>query len=393
MAIKLVCMRLGISIGVAILIGLTTGQDGWGLGLYALIPILWGAARSKAESFCIMMVFYLTASRGVFGGAPVFFGDGHPFRGFALWVASAFMLSIPWAALWCRETSAANKFFRLCLVLLLIILPPIGLWGWCNPLLSAGYIFPHTRFWGLLYLYLIWVVVWIKDSQVIRLSVSVFLVVVSLLVQVSVTPDSPVEWDAICTSFGRLYSGSDDTLGVYERHQTLAFLLRQTNRKYIVMPETVAGWWGNNTEELWQDVTKIYFESGRTYFVGAEVAKPGSKKYFNAVQIRGANHNTIAQRIPVPISMYKPWRDDGAIADIFGLGISKVDDQRIGILICYEPFLFMPSLVTLLAAPDVLVVISNSWWAKDTNLPALSDQCAVGWALLFDVPLVISKNS
>jgi hypothetical protein len=42
--------------------------------------------------------------------------------------------------------------------------------------------------------------------------------------------------------------------------------------------------------------------------------------------------------------------------------------------------------------PDVLVAISNSWWSRTTNIPLLSDKSITSWALLFDVPLVLSKN-
>jgi len=375
----------------ASVIALTTGKEGWGLGLYALIPIIWGAARTKSEAFWILMIFYLVASRGVYSGTPVFFGDGHPFFGLLLWITSALTLSLPWMALWSGTVSTKGKFLRLLLILFSISIPPIGLWGWCNPLLSAGYIFPRSGVMGLICMYCLWAALWAakRNTREIRLAVAAVLVMLALFPRAT---ESPVNWETINTSFGRLYSGSDDTLGVYERHCVLGNMLGRTKLKYVVMPETVAGWWGDNTEELWSGITNQFAVSDRTYFIGAEVTKLGTKKYYNVVQVRGANHAVIAQRIPVPISMYRPWSDTGAIADMFGSGICEIGDQKIGVLICYEPFVFWPCFLTMLSSPDVLVIVSNSWWAKHTNLPVLSDQCSASWALLFAKPIVRAKN-
>jgi apolipoprotein N-acyltransferase len=92
--------------------------------------------------------------------------------------------------------------------------------------------------------------------------------------------------------------------------------------------------------------------------------------------------------------MWRPFSQNGAIADWFDKkqGIALVDGKRIGVLICYEPYLFLPPLMTMLGKPDVLVAVSNSWWSRGTNIPAISDGFMKSWALLFNVPLVISRN-
>jgi apolipoprotein N-acyltransferase len=195
------------------------------------------------------------------------------------------------------------------------------------------------------------------------------------------------------TPFGLLYSGSSDAVSAYWRYQALAILLERTDAKYIVLPEAIAGWWGNPTEDLWRPTSELFASQGRTFFVGGETSLRGTKKYYNVVQIRGKNHGTVEQRYPVPLSMWNPFEEDGAMAEFFrGNGLVKVDDLTVGVLICYESYVYYPSLVTLMNRPDVLVVASNHWWSRTTNIPIMSDKSAASWALLFDVPLVLSKN-
>jgi apolipoprotein N-acyltransferase len=208
-------------------------------------------------------------------------------------------------------------------------------------------------------------------------------------------PGNAEGWQGINTGFGKLYSGSDDTLSLYERQRTLAALLKASDGKYVVLPETVAGFWSDLTESLWDDTTDNFRMDGRTYFVGAEIYKEGIKKYYNAVQVRGQNNDTVKQRYPVPLSMWRPLSDTGAIADWFSAkhGITIIDGKRVAVLICYEPYLYYPSLVTMiLGNPEIIVAVSNSWWCKNTNLPYVSDKSVDSWGLLYGIPVVTAKN-
>jgi predicted amidohydrolase len=191
-----------------------------------------------------------------------------------------------------------------------------------------------------------------------------------------------------------LMSGSGGVLSAYMRHRYLSELISGTNAKYVVLPETVAGRWGDATEYLWAGTTLDFLQNGRTYFVGADTEKVEGKKYHNVVQVRGANNMTVRQRFPVTYASWSPFGDEGIAANWFGesAGIVSVDNLKVGVLICFEPFIYLPPLVTMLSGPDVLVVCSNHWWCKDSYLPLVSDKVAGSWALLFDVPLVLAKN-
>ena len=153
----------------------------------------------------------------------------------------------------------------------------------------------------------------------------------------------------------------------------------------------MAGHWNELTEELWSETTEEFKRAGRTYVVGAEIYI-NPKQYKNVMIFRGKYSWQAAQRIPVPISMWKPFKKEGAVPDWFGSGVIGFDDNRAAVLLCYEPFLIWPIALSMLHDPDIILCPSNSWWSRDTVLPRMSDQYAEGWARLFGKKLVIAKN-
>jgi hypothetical protein len=388
---------------VTVLCGLCSGSTTFNLAPFFFFPVTCLTASSRKTAYAHAALFYLAASYGVFRGAPVFFGAVRlvPVIGLFFWLGTALSLALPWGFLWTDvSVSPRIKAIRLAVTLALVIFPPLGLYGWANPLLCAGYLLPGAGFAGIATIMSAWVIVMCLQARDRRAYGFFLLCLTSFVAAMSFNPpvsrlDGAYGWESVNTEFGRLYSGSDDTLSQIERFETLAGLLRQSEGKYVVLPETVGGFWGDLTERIWDELNEDFKNAGRTFLVGAEVYKEGTAKYHNVVQIRGANEDTIRQRYPVPISMWRPFSKTGAIAGWFEKknGVSIIDGKRVGVLICYEPYLYLPCLATFLfKRPDVLVVVSNSWWCRDTNLPAVSDNSAKSWSRLFNVPIVLSKN-
>jgi hypothetical protein len=399
--------KILLPIFCALLIGMSVGVHSLNFAVFFFVPVVWFMAPSRFAAYLAAFVFYLTASYGIVASAPVYFDLGasawETLRYLSLlWVGSALTLTLPWGLLWTDlGASFRSKALRLLGVFLLLTLPPIGLWGWGNPLLCAGYLLPYTREAGIVLLLLAWAALWHCAGENGSGKRGAFWTAIAVIALYAafMSPSrrlqarAPEGWQGLYTPFGLLYSGSSNALGAYMRYRALSAVLEKTTAKYVVLPETIAGWWGPPTEELWRPTTELFASQGRTYFVGAETPLRGTKKYFNVVQIRGNNHGTVEQRYPVPVSMWNPFREDSVVADWFGgSGIVKVDSLSVGVLVCYEPYLYFPCLMTLTRRPDVLVAVSNSWWSRTTNIPMLSDKSVTSWALLFDVPLVLSKN-
>ncbi|MDR1019152.1 MAG: hypothetical protein LBL73_00205 [Synergistaceae bacterium] len=388
--------------GAAVLIGAASGLSQVNFAFFFLLPLAWFMSQSRLAAFLAVLAYYMTVSSGIIAGTRLYFSLGAGFEAarylLLLWCGTSLSLSAPWALLWTgSDSSALSKTFRIVVILVLVTVPPLGLWGWANPLLCAGFLMPNAGIAGIVIIPAIWIALWhCRERHPRAFRAALFPLV---LYAAFMSPMSrhevkkPENWEGINTSFGRLYSGSDDSISPFLRYQFLSVILEKSPAKYAVLPETVSGWWGRTTEALWQPTTDLFRSRGKTYFTGAETTKAGTKKYYNVVQIRGANNDTVVQRFPVPFSMWKPWSDDGAVADWFGSnGIVTIDGMSVGLLICFEPYLYFPFLVTMLNGPDIIVVVSNSWWSRTTNLPAMSDKCAASWSILFGTPLVLSKN-
>lgn len=402
-------MALIVEIFLAAAVGLAHGQDSINLTPAIIFPIVWLRSGTRTKAFLLALTYYIVASRGLYLSAPVFFGEGSRITSIFLWWGSAISLSLPWTLLYrpiekkdvkehaLKEISCV--FVRLLVIEILLTVPPLGYWGWANSLAAAGYLFPGTGYFGFLLLIFVWscagyVITQKYNIAAVVLISSVLLAQGLILVPLIYGEARPaVGWTGIQTNFDRLASGSDDSIGEYERFKWLQEKVSTTDERYVVLPETVAGTWSEATEQIWQPLTDLFAVRGRTFLVGGEVQKRGSYKYYNVVKIRGANNDEIKQRMPVPYSMWRPWdKYFGAIPAWAEKRFVEIDHLKVAILICYEPYLMFPPLVSFSARPDILVCVSNSWWSKNSSLPVLSDQNIKSWSLLFGVPYVISKN-
>jgi predicted amidohydrolase len=99
------------------------------------------------------------------------------------------------------------------------------------------------------------------------------------------------------------------------------------------------------------------------------------------------------QSIPVPITMWKPWAEDGAVADLLGRGNTiEVSGLRVGVAICYEQLLSFSLLRIMLDTPTVLAAVSNVWWASASTIPIIQQQTVNAFGRLFGVPVISARN-
>jgi hypothetical protein len=91
------------------------------------------------------------------------------------------------------------------------------------------------------------------------------------------------------------------------------------------------------------------------------------------------------ERMPVPVSMWRPWASGGASAQFFGHPTGRFAGRSIAPLICYEQLIVWPILQSMLFGPDVIVATGNGWWTGDTNIvpDPESERQGVGVAVRF----------
>jgi len=365
-----------------------TGWAAWNtidgaLVLSLLLPVLWARSPNRWAAAGVAVAYYLGAGLDVPAGAGVFFGDQPGAFGWFLLGGVAVANSIPWAALWRSDPHG----WRAVAAVVLTSIPPIGIVGWANPLTAAGIVFPSMGWIGLLGLMLI-----IAVSTRMPFA-STGIATGGVLIGLFFGPDlaGPAGWMGIDTqlSGGR---GDLNLVQTYIDTQHLQQLARNTKSEVIVMPETVGGL-ASASVPLWSDEQSKMKLEGRTVIVGMTQREAGSSHYDNIMMAIGAKSGIVyKQRVPVPVSMWRPFTHEGARAYWFDNPVVSIHGRHVGFLVCYEQLITWPVLHSVLAGSQILAAPGNAWWAKDTKIPEIQHRAVRAWGQLFDIPVITAFN-
>lgn len=390
-----------------LVVGVFVGWLSWGSGveisrltLILVLPIAWGLAKSRWSATLLMAGYYLAGSRGLPGGTAVFFGDAEPvWFGWLIWVFVCALLTLPFFLLWSNRRTRPLWTFSAASCASLV--PPLAIVGWLNPLAVSGVAFPEWGWIGLILTFALvgaltvrylWLIVFLS-------ALSVFANGLTLYSDLS----TPVRWHGKDTSFPRMSSaGSDDAGMLLFAAQRLDWVKEFAKTippaTVMVLPETVLGTLDGAGLLSLRDTEAALTARGSRILVGAELVMPAPDfQYKNTVVVLGAKMTEsrfAVQNIPVPIAMWKPWASDGAVAHVLGqANVILVGNVHSGVLICYEQLLAYSLLRTLFDKPDVLVAVSNHWWARNTPIPAIQEQTVKAFSRLFGVGVVMARNN
>lgn len=383
--------------------GILIGLLAWGnsssvsqLGLLLFIPFFWGLASSRLSSSLLMLGYFLASARGLPGGTAVFFGNGAPSCvGFVFWFVACVFLSLPFIALWSSSTSV--RPWRFIIAVCVSIVPPLGLIGWVSPIAAAGVYFPGFEWLGLTLTLGVMAALVARHGRWIfgLLVVAMIANLISFFVPVKV----PNGWQSVDTQFSGLSSaGSDDAGQILASMKRVEWVKRYAEgipaNSIRVLPETVLGSYSGISEFALMGESEALAARGSRLLVGAELPQLDGR-YLNGLLVLGSGrgeNSFVAQGVPVPFSMWKPWASSGAVANMFGDGIVKVENVRAGVLVCYEQLLSFSLLKVMLTRPEVLVGAANVWWVKDASIPAIQGQMMNVYGRLFAVPVVRAVN-
>ena len=350
-----------------VLLAAALGYCCWGdsymlLGMSVVIVYLWVQASSRLQAGWIVAAYYLMVARGMPKGTSVFFGtEASPVIGVAFWLATSAMLAMPWALLWSRQ--GRGYWWRLPCVLLVIALPPLALFGWGHPLTAAGALFPSASWLGLLATLALMLAYCYAFASKHRTR-NTFIVHVLLALAFVYGSSRPVptmpasEIRGIDTNLSGVGLGQYDFLQSYKNNRSLIEAAGQQTASAILFPESVAGLWLDATADLWAESQPL----PELLFLGA--AEPHRSGHYSNVLVAVtplAQRIVYRQRVPVPIGMWHPWREESAVAHWFGPAGFEIGGKRYGVLLCYEQILLWPVLQTFAARPAVVLAPTNAW--------------------------------
>lgn len=419
------CLAL-LGIGTA----LSTGHQ---VGIVAAIamPPLAMSENDRRSAYAAAFCYYAGASWPVIPAARNFFGPSASLvEGIAAWLVAAVLLASPWPLAWTNRRSVI--LWRAPLALLATVIPPLGIIGWASPLTAAGFLFPHTAWFGLLACALV-----VGALAIWPLRATVVVAAAALVLNLSFPdiPAPPKDWEGVDTHFGSIAHAAPNPLSEYKAAEWIQSRALSSTAEVIVFPETVVPWWTSATEIFWQQTLDALHTSGKSILLGATLpihparlghngshprfdfstelltlraSVPGDQSngvtaatpsvqsraplYQNAVLIRGVQSGLFLQRIPVPIGMWEPFSDSGVPINLHGPGILRIAKQRAAVLICYEQLLTWPILASMLERPTVILAVANDCWVQGTPVPRYQAATTQSWTRLFHVPLVRAVN-
>lgn len=380
-------------VSLTIVGGAVAGVIGWSgspltLPIAMAFPLLWAAARSRTTAAAVAGAYFLGASRGLPQGVATYFETGIVL-GLGLWIVASAGFVVVHAALW-SPVAGPGRAARFGLASVLMAVPPFGIVGWAHPLTAAGVLVPGWGWFGLV----VTIIGMLALTTRLWAVALVVLTMAGFWSTVSWTPPAaPVGWTNVHTVLGpSLGRGADPT-----QHRALleiADRARAGGATVVVLPESAFGLWTPTVARFW---TQRLAALDLAVIGGAVVVdRDGYDSVLVAADGRSARI-IYRQRMPVPVSMWQPWRNwiagsGGARARPFDNPIVQVAGRRVAPLICYEQLILWPVLQSMLHAPDIIVATGNGWWSSGTSIVPIQIASAQAWARLFGRPLSLAFN-
>lgn len=354
----------------------------WGpaLSILLVIGVSYGSCRSSR--FLSAVLYFLAGSWGIVPGAGTFFGAGPEtwLLGLALWLGSSIFLALPW--IW------AGTARGIILALALDAFPPLGLFGWLSPLSAAGVFFPGWGIAGILLL-LYWMASHAWADRFAVLWLALLLSVATNLFYVQ--PNLPDGWVGLDTQAGLV---PVNPLAAVERNQSLISEVLQKTRdaRVVVLPETVAGyWWPGTAAQFRNSVPK-----GQIWLVGASVWEKDGQRWDALVSVTGRDFSShlplLRGAFPVPVSMWHPWKKRGYAAGWWEKE-QNIAGKTVFANICYDQLLPWVWMEALGQRPDLILAVSNVWWAKGTGIPGIEQATTAAWSRLLAIPALYAINN
>lgn len=378
--------------GTLVTLSTIIGWIGWSghvllLPAAAAFPILWSLTRTRWQAAAVSAAYFLAASRSLPQGAANFYAlDIWP--GLLLWLAASSSFVAVHSALWTdgEEWQKPLRYLAACTAL---AIPPFGILGWAHPITAAGVLFPGWGWSGLAAMAagLGLMTTWLRPAAAMAMTV------LSLWSVAGWTkPIPPASWIGVDLELG---ASLGREAGLHRQRQLIGIARGHPPGTTIVLPESALGFWTPTVARLWQAGLG---ETAVTVIAGATIIN--GHGYDNALVKISAEASEVLyrERMPVPGSMWQPWRrllgDGGSAgAHFFANPVVDAGGTKVAALICYEQLLVWPVLQSVLHRPNAIVVVGNGWWTTGTSIIDIQRSSSEAWARLFDLPLVLSFNT
>jgi len=376
----------------SILVGVIIAYISWNLSIEltlfsSLLFFSYLFIGQRAYLFLVVLSYYLFASRGLLIGTQNYYESFYIALSF--WFSASFLITLVWVVVW--SSLFKKRLYLFPFMLTLLIIPPIGFISWVNPIISSAIIFPKQGFLGIaLYLLSIYLTALItKRYKPIKQSIILTLIMafIAPIYNQNAKIENSQKLHPINSNL--LYKNQAiDFMGDYRRQKKLLLVANKSKYNQLLFHENALGVFSPNSMMIWENLDK-----NKTVLAGATIYK-NQNSYDNVLmEITNSSYKTIyKQRVPVPISMWKFWIEQGVNAYPFYNPIIEHNKSRVGVFICYEQLLTYTCLHTMFYNPDYIIGISNLWWVEDNSIEKIQKRSLKLWSLLFKKEVYFSVN-
>ncbi|MFA1678012.1 conjugal transfer protein TraB [Rhizobium mongolense] len=369
------------------------GVVGWsGHVLYLPValgfPVLWSISQTRLIAALVSAGYFLAASRGLPQGVAAFYSSDI-WPGLLLWLCASLSFVAVHTVLWTKDSGV--RPFRYLLAAIIMSIPPFGITGWAHPVTAAGVLFPERGWWGLGFMTAglaglvtrVWPAVAIALTGFWLWSAAIW-----------TDPKLPEDWRGVDLELG---ASLGREAGLQRQRDMIATVrgAADDGARFVVLPESALGFWTPTVARLW---TSASGNTDATVIAGATVLNATGYDNVLVAIDRNGGHILYRERMPVPGSMWQPWRSwfggsGGARADFFANPVVSIGASRAAPLICYEQLIVWPVLQSMLHDPDFILAVGNGWWTEGTSIVSIQRAVTTAWARLFSKPVVTAFNT
>lgn len=342
------------------------------------LPLAVMLVRSgKLNRMGVALGYYLVGCWPIVGAVTGYWGPEHWGIGVIVWLVSSMILSVPWIL--------ASGPSGVLIAILITALPPIGVIGWLSPMNAAGVLFPGSGWFGLL-LFLLAIPASYQPGRLRKYGApALILGAIGLNLEYREAMPPP-DWvgvqTAIRPSNGNVLKGITNNQEVIE-----AGLYAGAGAKVVVFPEAVLDNWYSGTQHQFSNAVPKW----QTWLIGAESKNSGS----DAVMLVKRGHPS-----PVPVAKaaglllggdWLPWKKN-SLQPVWWQSVFVIDNRRVWASLCVEQVQPWTWLEAMVQRPNLILAMTNDWWAQSMTAPGIQMASTRSWARLMYLPLVVAVN-
>ncbi|MCD6046481.1 MAG: hypothetical protein K0S08_128 [Gammaproteobacteria bacterium] len=366
-------------------------------GLLFFLPALWLTFQDRISASLFIFFVYLGFSWAIIPAILNYYGWEWGFvpLAFFSWFIAGILPSIPW--LFCYPTRNASVFKVAILITILIIIlsiPPFGVLIWGDPISASGLFFPGLKYTGIVLGYILILALGLWTRFPIYQKKISWMILILVLLSIAnniiftcrhkIIP--PRDWIALNTN--PWHTGPRDL-------SKLILENVQQGKSVIILPENITDVMTILKNTRWQHTRIILAQHQAVVIMGAvkfNVQAPEDKHQEGIAILKDNTVQFFDDRQPLPIISWRPFVANDVSAFWAKSGVYRIDNQQLGVFVCFEDFLPWLYLTTLAAHPSLMISIANHWWDIPIAIHKQTFSFLI-WARLAGIPTLISDNS